>query len=92
MAITTNFDEWLDLVCPRGDKEIYSLYETVSNETSNGVWMLSRENGYFLVRIGHVGEILMIGSLEAKQLFLSKICEKFYAGETLAICRSKIGQ
>lgn len=77
MAITTNFDEWLDLSGPKECKEAYLLYQAVSNEQSNGIWIPSRKNGYLFVRIDHTDETLVITSSEAKQVFLSMICEKF---------------
>lgn len=75
MAAKTNFKEWLtlNLLTFSEPKEIYALFQCVSEETSNDLFEISRKGDQLFLRARIEQGWLMIASDKAKETFLNML-------------------
>ena len=81
---TTDFQEWLAVADPEGYEEVYSLYRSVKDTTSFGLYDVTKAKGDdegWIVSAKHVDEKLLLASNKAKEAFLNHIEKTYCDGE-----------
>jgi hypothetical protein len=74
MPVTTDFNVWLEENEPSSIDDIYTLYKTVEEAESQGIWEISKNTSGRLF-LGGWDSTLMLSSPEAVAAFLRRVKE-----------------
>lgn len=80
MAITTDFQEWLDNLDDNDIEDIFCLYESIVGVTEMGGFKCSQKNGMLFIQSGDNDQTLMLASGKAVKAFLDKL-DNEYGGD-----------
>ncbi|RXK88630.1 hypothetical protein EST62_01835 [Chlorobaculum sp. 24CR] len=76
----TNFKTWFDSIGDLEYDDVHSLHVAVSDESSCGIFDVSKKNNSIFISLPTCDEILRIASPDAKKYFLSALMQRFCEG------------